>query len=140
MTDPDSSQFPLWFPLFFIGMWLFVSAFFALISGWVFLARRFRAGSRPEGQKVTGQVKQMGVVPESRVTHMIVSDSGLYLYASLPFRFMHPALFIPWSEVRLAGESKTLWWYTYELDLGSVTSLRVTRGAYEVLQRHLTPA
>src|ERR1043165_6724688 len=140
MSTTDSSQFPLWFPLFFIGMWLFMSAFSAFISGWLFLARRFRAGSRPEGQKVTGQVKQMGVLPENRVTHMIVSDSGLYLYASLLFRFLHPALFIPWSDVRLVREIKTLWWYSYELDLGSVTSLRVTQNAYEVLRRYLAAA
>jgi hypothetical protein len=117
MSHPDAPPFPLWFPLFFIGMWLLGSAFSALISGLGFLARRFRANSRPEGQKVTGQVKQMGIVPENRVTHMIVSDSGLYLYASLLFRFMHPALLIPWREVRLVREIKTLWWYTYELDL-----------------------
>jgi hypothetical protein len=140
MSNPNPSQFPLWFPLFFIGMWLFMSALFAFISGWLFLARRFRAGSRPEGQKVTGQVKQMGVVPENRVTHMIVSDSGLYLYASLLFRFLHPALLIPWSDVRLVREVKTLWWYSYELDLGSVTSLRVTRSAYEVLRRYVAAA
>src|SRR5215212_4216343 len=129
MNNPESSPFPLWFPFFFIGMWLLVGACLAFISGWVSLAGRFRADSRPEGQKVTGQVKQMGIVPENRVTRMIVSDSGLYLYASLLFRFMRPALLIPWSEVRLAREIKTLWWYTYELDLGSVTSLRVTRSA-----------
>ena len=137
MSNPESSQLPLWFPLFFIGMWLFMSAFFAFISGWLSLARRFRATSRPEGQKVTGQVKQMGVVPENRVTHMIVSDAGLYLYASLLFRLLHPALLIPWPDVRLVREIKTLWWYSYELDLGSVTSLRVTRSAYEVLRRYV---
>jgi hypothetical protein len=140
MGNSDSSQFPVWFPLFFIGMWLLVSTFFAFISGWLSLARRFRAGLRPEGQKVTGQVKQMGVVPENRVTHMIVSDSGLYLYAGLLFRFLHPALLIPWSDVRLVREIKTLWWYSYELDLGSVTSLRVTRRAYEVLRRYVAAA
>jgi hypothetical protein len=137
MSNSDTSEFPLWIPFLFVGMWLFINAFFALISGWFSLARRFRASSPPDGQKVTGQVKRMGFVPENRVTHIIVSGSGLYLYASFFFRFMHPALLIPWSEVRQIREIKMLWWSTYELDLGSITSLRVTRTAYKALQKFL---
>ena len=140
MNEPASSPFPLWFPLFFIGMWLFMSAFFALVSGWLSLARHFRAASKPEGQKVTSQVTQMGVVPERRATHMIISESGLYLYASFFFRFLHPALLIPWREVRLVREIKVLWWYTYELDIAQITSLRVTRRAYEAMRRYMAPA
>ena len=140
MTDPSSSPFPFWFPFFFIGLWLFMSAFFALVSGWLSLASHFRAASRPEGQKVTSQVKQMGMVPENRVTHMIISEHGLYLYASFFFRFLHPALLIPWSEVRLVHEVKTLWWYTYQLDIGQITTLRITRRAYEAMQRYVAPA
>src|ERR1041384_7445511 len=127
---PTSDSF-FWFPAIFIGIWLFNSALFSLVSGWHSLARHFRATSRPGGRKVTGQVKQMGIVPENRVTHMIVSESGLYLYASLLFRFLHPPLLVPWREVRFAREIKTLWWYTYEIDIAQTTSLRVTRNAYE---------
>jgi hypothetical protein len=140
MSDPSSSQLPVWVPLFFIGLWLFISAFFAFISGWLSLASHFRAPSRPEGQKVTSQVKQMGMVPENRVTHLIISDHGLYIYASFLFRFLHPALLIPWNEVRLVREVKTLWWYTYQLDIGQTTTLRVTRRAYQAMQRYVAPA
>jgi hypothetical protein len=111
---------------------------FAFASGWFSLSRHFRALSKPGGLKITGRVKRMGIVPENRVTHMIISGAGLYLYASFLFQFMRPALLIPWSEVRLVRENKILWWYTYELDLGSVTSLRVTRSAYDVLRRYVT--
>ena len=140
MSDPSSSQFPVWVPFFFIGLWLLGSAFFAFSSGWLSLASRFRAPSRPEGKKVTDQVKQMGRVPERGVTHMIISEHGLYLYASFLFRFLHPALLIPWNEVRLVGEYKTLWWYTYELDIGQITTLSVTRKAYEAMRRYVAPA
>ena len=116
-----------------------MSAFFALISGWFSLASSFRASSRPEGQKVTSQVKQIGIVPENRVTHMIISEHGLYLYVSFLFRFFHPPLLIPWGQVRLVREIKTLWWYTYQLDIGQITTLRVTRSAYETMQRYVAP-
>jgi hypothetical protein len=139
MNDPSASAVPFWFPIFAIGLWLFMCAFFSLISGWASLARHFRAVSKPEGEKVTGQVKWMGIVPENLVTHMIVSGSGLYLYAGILFRFLHPALLIPWKEVRLVGETKMLVSRTYELDLASITSLRITRTGYEAVQRYVTP-
>jgi hypothetical protein len=140
MSDPSSSQFPVWIPFFVIGLWLFLSAFFALSSGWPALADQFRAPFRPEGQKVRSQVKQMGTVPENRVTHLIISDHGLYLYVFFLFRFLHPPLLIPWNEVSLVGEHKTLWWYTYELDIGRITTLSVTRRAYEAMQKYVAPA
>ena len=139
MSDP-SSQFPIWIPFFVIGLWLFMSAFFAVSSGWLALAGRFRTPFRPKGEKVANQVKQVGTVPERSVTQMIVSEHGLYLYAFFLFRFLHPPLLIPWKEVRLVGEHKTLWWYTYELDLGQITTLSVTRRAYEAMQKYVAPA
>ena len=42
---------------------------------------------------------------------------------------------IPWGQVRLVREIKTLWWYTYQLDIGQITTLRVTGSAYEAMQR-----
>ncbi len=132
----DLTEHPYLFPFFFIGLWLFICAFFAVISGWLSLARDFRAGQRPEGEKVMNQVKRMGVVRENMVTHMIVSESGLYLYASLLFRFLHPPLLIPWSRVRRARKIKTLWWHTYDFDLASITNIRVTQKAYNAISKY----
>ena len=112
-----------------------MSVFFSFISGWWSLADQFRAEERPAGEKVTSQVKQMGLVPENMVTHLIVSSSGLYLYASFLFRFMHPALLIPWSKISDPREIKTLWWRTYEYELDSTTTVRVTKTAYEAIER-----
>jgi hypothetical protein len=132
----DLTEYPFLLPIFFIALWLFISALFALISGWWSLAEDFRATAKPEGQNVTGQVKQMGIVPENRVTHMIISPVGLYLYASLLFRFLHPALLIPWSKVHEARRIKMLWWDTYQLDLDSITIIRVTQAAYDVIRQY----
>jgi len=46
---------------------------------------------------------------------------------------------IPWNEVRLVREHKTLWWYTYQLEIGQITTLSVSRGAYEAMQRYVAP-
>ncbi len=111
-----------------------MSAFFSLTSGWWSLAAQFRAEERPAGEKVTSQVKKMGLVPENQVTHLVVSSLGLYLYASFLFRFMHPALLIPWSKISDPREMKTLWWSTYEYQLDSITTVRVTKTAYEAIE------
>jgi hypothetical protein len=134
----DISNTPYIFPLFFVGLWLFISALFAFISGWWSLAQRFRATERPDGEKITSQVKQVGIVPENRVTHMVVSPAGLYLYAFVLFRFLHPPLLIPWSEVHHARQIKILWWQTHEFDLAGITTLRVTQRAYDVIRNYQT--
>ena len=132
----DLTEHPYLFPIFFIGFWLFMSAFFAVVSGWWSLAQVFRSIEKPQGQKVAGQVRQMGIVPENRVTHLIVSAEGLYLYASLLFRFLHPALLVPWSRVNQAHRIKVLWWNTYRFELGSITTIRVTQAAYDVIRQY----
>ncbi|MFQ5998742.1 MAG: hypothetical protein ACE5KO_05500 [Candidatus Bathyarchaeia archaeon] len=104
------------------------------------MASRFRAHSRPEGRIVKGQVIRIGLVPEHRVTNMILSESGLYLYARLAFRFLHPAVLIPWSEIRFVREIKILWWYVYELDIASITNMRVTKKGYEAMCNYLAKA
>jgi hypothetical protein len=135
-SGTDLTNTPYLVPVLLIALWLFISAFNAVVSGWWLLALNFRATEKPDGQMVTGQVKQMGFVPENRVTHMIISPVGLYLYASLLFRFLHPALLIPWSSVQHARKIKRLWWTTYKFDLESITSIRVTQKAYDAIRQY----
>jgi hypothetical protein len=59
------------------------------------------------------------------------------LCASLLFRFLRPALLIPWSEVHYARTLTILWWPTYEFDLASTTSIRVTQTAYDAMLKYV---
>ena len=137
-SEMDLGKQPYLIPILFVGLWLFLSAIFAFTSGWCSLAQYFRASERPVGEKILGQVKQIGFVPENHVTHIIVSSAGLYLYASVLFRFLHPALLIPWSEVHHTRTIKILWWRTYQFDLASITSIRVTQTAYDLMLKYAT--
>jgi sporulation protein YlmC with PRC-barrel domain len=134
----DLTRQPYLIPIIGISMWLFLSAVFAFTSGWWSLAQYFPASERPDGERILGQVKQIGLIPENHVTHMIVSPSGLYLYESILFKFLHPALLIPWSEVHHVGTIKMLWWQTYQFDLASITSIRVTQTAYDAMVKYAT--
>jgi hypothetical protein len=42
---------PLWFPLFFIALWVGVSTLLSLIGGWLALSRYYRAAQDIQGQK-----------------------------------------------------------------------------------------
>ena len=125
---------PILIPFFFIGLWLAITGLFAVVSGWLSLADRFRAVGKPEGRFIPSQVKSFGVVPENRVTHLIASPVGLYIYASFLFRFLHPALLIPWSHIGKAKEIERFWLKSYVYELNTTTSIVVTRWAHEVIE------
>jgi len=78
----------------------------------------------------------MGIVPENRVTHMVLSPSGLYLYPSLLFRFMHPPLLIPWSRVGRPRKVEVFWWSTYVYELDSTCNIGVTANAHDAIERY----
>lgn len=128
---------PYLIPILLIGIWLLNSAIFSMFSGWMSLADTFRASERPDGEQLWGQVKQIGFIPQNRVTHMIVSPSGLYLYQSILFRFLHPPILIPWSEVQYVGPVELFWGSTYQFDLASIARIRVTQAAYEAIGKYL---
>jgi hypothetical protein len=84
-ANPES--LPLWFPFFFISLWLVVGALLGALSRWRTLAQRFRTTLRPTGTAIKNQVVSIGKIPEHRVTHMVASEAGLYLWVNPLFRF-----------------------------------------------------
>lgn len=137
MSTSNPEPFPLWlvplFPLFFVGMWLGVCALLAYLSGWPSLAAHFRAAARPAGEPLKGQVAGVGWVGENRVTHMIVSEAGLYLYVNPLFRILRPPLLLPWSRVRFQRERRFLFLSSYVFDLAGITTITVKRRGYEAI-------
>ena len=137
MDHAKPESLPLWFPFFFIALWLVVGALLGALGGWPRLAQKFRAAVRPTGSAIKSQVLSIGIVPEHRVTHMVPSEAGLYLWVNPLFRFLHPPLLIPWAEITAVREVKTFWWKTFELNIAGVTTIAVTRRAHELLQPYL---
>ena len=107
LNEP-TSEFPLWFPAFFVGLWLFVCAFLAELSRWPALARRFPGGECPEGTVLRGQVIGVGMVGENNVTYLIPTAAGLYIYAHFLFRFRRRPVLVPWSEIRYESTRRLL--------------------------------
>ena len=130
---------PWWAAFALLGLWLMSNALGAYTSGWTALARRFRAGSQPEGPRLTHQVVRVGSVRESRLTVMIPTATGLYLH-SHPLMFFRPPLLIPWSLIRYAGGHQFLWLHTRVLDLDGVTTVGVRDAAFREISPYLTDA
>lgn len=137
MSTSTPGEFQLWIvpllPAFFAAVWLGVCAVTAHVSRWPSLAAYFRAARRPEGRLVKGPVRGMGWANENGVTHLVVSDAGLYLYVNPLFRFGRPPLLLPWERVRFVRERQFLSRRFYEFDLAGVTTLTLTQTGYDAI-------
>lgn len=90
-----------WFlPTFIVG-WLAITGLLALMSGWVSLARTFRASGPISGKTFRFASGSMGnkfmPVRYGNCFFITTNDQGLYLSILFPFRFLSPPLFLPWS-------------------------------------------
>lgn len=96
---------PVAFLVAFAIFWIGLARLFAWISGWSALAERFRAGERPDGERVRWASAQLGGVSFKNCLNVTLAERGLHLVPTWGFRLFMPALFLPWSEVRFAGFS-----------------------------------
>lgn len=118
--------------LLFVMMTVMYRAF-AAGSGYNELARRFPATYVPVGQRYDGQSIRIGAVRWRRAATMLFAPEGLYL-ALLPAMPVlgnpafnrHPAVLIPWSEIK-AGTPATLYWQrAVALTIGQPTIAVIT--------------
>ncbi len=93
-------------PLYFIAIWLLVSAVIAYIGGWTTLAKRFRLRMPFVGERWTRQSGQMRWIVAGYHNCLTVGGNrtGLYLAMMLLFRFRHPPLLIPWDEITISRQ------------------------------------
>lgn len=103
---------PLWFPFFFVGMWLFISYKVAQ-SGWRAFAERHGGGvGRPKGPAFGSPHTRFNGswhANYSNVVRVVPSADGLWFCAMILFRAFHPPFFVPWSLVTHVESLST--WY-----------------------------
>jgi len=139
MTDPLS---------FFVGVFVMVLVILALAfavlfslfrrwSKWDRLQDLYQASERPEGQTFNRQTILVGGIVRYRNSMTIcVSPQGLYVATPLP---NHPALLIPWGEIRPAGERWAYWQKLKVLAIGAppVSSIAVPATIFEAARPYL---
>jgi hypothetical protein len=132
--DPDLVlEAPFGFLLMFVAGWIIVSALLSLLSGWPRLAVRFRAGARPAGKAIGGQVLRIGLVGERNVTTLLARPEGLYLRTAWPFALLRPALLIPWNDIGGVREHKLLFVRRFELSTSAGVTLVLGPKGYKAV-------
>lgn len=119
---PQSQLIPLivvGFPLFFITLWLFVMAILSTLGGWRSLAGRFPAVPAPAAQRftwVTASLRRHLIpVGYRNCMNVQLGDHGITLSVPWPFRFMHPPLTLPWSQVEGCEQKLSPLWTRVQL-------------------------
>jgi hypothetical protein len=107
------SVFVAIFPIYFLCLWCLVGAIVSFVGGWFSLAKLYRTRVPFSGAKWRMQSGRMrGLANYNNVLTLGVSSEGLYLATMLFFRFMHPPLLIPWSEIRVRRSKGWVFEYT----------------------------
>lgn len=121
---------------YFLSLWVLVGAIGSLIDGWFSLSRVYRTQAPFDGAKWSMQSGQMRWLTNyNKVLTIGVGPQGLYLATMFLFRFMHPPLLIPWSEIKV--RRKKGWVFEYAiLTLGHELAipLRIRRKTAEMLR------
>jgi hypothetical protein len=89
-------------PIYILCLWLLVAATVSFVGGWFSLAKVYRTRVEFTGAKWKMQSARMRwLMNYNNVLTIGVSPQGLYLASMFLFRFMHPPLLVPWSEIRV---------------------------------------
>lgn len=101
------------FVVYFIGLWCLVCYSLSWLGGWHALAHRYRCESDFSGERWRFRSGKMrwNLGYSSCLTFGANRD-GLYLAVFFPFRVGQPPLFIPWSEITVRRERRSLMWRT----------------------------
>jgi len=89
-------------PLYFLCLWMLVGVIVSLVGGWFSLARVYRTRAAFTGAKWRMQSARMRwLMNYNNVLTIGVNQQGLYLASMFLFRFLHPPLLVPWSEIKV---------------------------------------
>lgn len=93
---------PFYFGIFFVVVWIVVSATFSKLTGWSRLAEKYRTNKKPEFELYRAvQVSWGSPFLAGNIYTLGSSYKGLYLGVLFPFRIAHPPLLIPWRDVEV---------------------------------------
>jgi hypothetical protein len=110
--DHHPALFAAIFPVYFITLWFLVAIIISYTGGWRSLSKTYRTQVPFNGAKWRGQSGQMRRLTNyNGVLTLGASQEGLYLACMFLFRFMHPPLLIPWSEIKV--RRKKGWVFDY---------------------------
>jgi hypothetical protein len=113
------------FLTFFAALWLFICFILSRVGGWEKLARVYRYNGKFKGERWRFRSCRMnGYTNYNNCLTFGANPAGLYLKTLPMFRFQHPPLLIPWSEIR-EGKAKGMIITYLELTFTRAPNVRV---------------
>jgi hypothetical protein len=110
---------------FFASLWLFVCFILARVGGWEKLARVYRYDGKFSGERWRFRsCKMNGYTNYNNCLTFGVNPEGLYMKILPLFRFHHPPLLIPWSDIKEEKVKGIIFSYR-ELTFTVVPNIRV---------------
>lgn len=114
-------------PVFVVAVWMFTFTWISKIGGWSKLATKFRAQYPFAGRTWNFRSARMRWGTNYNGCLTVGADqSGLFFTMFSLFRFAHPPLFIPWSEITNEGTQRIFVWNFVQLKLGNEEQLQFT--------------
>jgi hypothetical protein len=107
------------------------------VSGWFVLARRFRLAGGFDGVSFGFQSGQMRWLANyGNCLTLGANQDGLYLATMFLFRFMHPPLLVPWSEIKVVRKKRWIFgeYVTFQMGRELAIPLRITGGPADRLR------
>ena len=111
-------NYPLLFPLFFVGLWVGVG-FVISRMGWHSFATRYLARSQPVGTAYRSPSSWFGVIFASyrNVVRVTFTEAGVYFSVMFLFRAFHPPFLVPWSSVKRVEKKVGLFVTRFRMDI-----------------------
>lgn len=134
--DFEIAPDPVFFPLYFIGLWFCVTSALGLFSGWYRLMQQFPDRAERPLLALKNQSGSLGRVGMGRILRLSVCPSGLRIGLMRLFGPFSRSFLVPWGEITIERTDR-FFWRTAELSLGrpSLGRLRIPAEVADRLAR-----
>jgi hypothetical protein len=129
--------FAVIFSSYAVGLWCLVTAIVSFAGGWFQLSRKFRLMSPFDGVSEGLRSGRMRWLTHyGNCLRLGANGDGLYLAVLFLFRFMHPPLFVPWSEIEVRRKKRWLFgeYVTFTMGTELRIPLRISGTSASMLQ------
>ena len=109
MSDLFNRHSPIYFPLFFVLLWLAVTTILGFISGWFALMKSYPDRSENPLRTFATQSGYMGLVSMRSILNLSVCPSGLRVGMMRIFGVFCRDFFVPWNAINVTRKDRVLW-------------------------------
>ncbi len=108
------------FPLFWLGVIWLISQF-----GWAGFGTYWETRDNPTGTHHALITARIGIASYRNCLNVWENQDGLFLEPIWFFKFAHPRLYIPWTDVQSIKPTQNFWLFGAKLELKHHKSIRI---------------